>query len=70
MREECDKVRAALADAAERERALMAKCATLAEECRGQARKMMMTLDLSREDQSTIDALKEELEKAWAMVDE
>ena len=29
-----------------------------------------MTLDLSREDQSTIDALKEELEKAWAMVDE
>ena len=70
MREECDKVRAALADAAERERALTAKCATLAEECRGQARKMMMTLDLSREDQSTIDALKEELEKAWAMVDE
>ena len=29
-----------------------------------------MTLDLSREDQSTIDALKVELERAWAMVDE
>ena len=29
-----------------------------------------MTLNLSREDQSTIDALKVELERAWAMVDE
>ena len=69
-REEWERVRCALADARARERALLAKCAALADECRGHARKMTMTLDLSREDSTTIDALKTELERAWAMVDE
>jgi hypothetical protein len=45
---------------------LVAKCAALATECRAQASKMEIALNLSQEDQSTIEALKDELEKAWA----
>ena len=49
---------------------MIAKCSALAAECRGQARKMMTSLDLSKQDQSTIDALKLELENSWATIDE
>ena len=63
-------MRSSLAESASR-RALIAKCSALAAECRGQARKMMTSLGLSiNEDQSTIDALKLELENSWATIDE
>ena len=63
-------MRVSLAESRAREEALIAKCSALAAECRGQARKMMTSLDLSKQDQSTIDALKLELENSWATIDE
>jgi len=70
IKAEFERLRSCLTIANDKERMLVAKCAALATECRAQASKMEIALNLSQEDQSTIEALKDELEKAWAQVDE
>jgi chromosome segregation ATPase len=70
IKAEFERLRSCLTIANDKERMLVAKCAALATECRAQASKMEIALNLSQEDQSTIEALKDELEKAWAKVDE
>ena len=66
---EYEKLKTTFREASEKEKVLTAKCAALSDECRAQAAKMALALNLSQEDQSTIDALKVELERAWTMVD-
>lgn len=70
IKAEFERLRSCLTIANDKERMLVAKCAALATECQAQASKMEIALNLSQEDQSTIEALKDELEKAWAKVDE
>ena len=54
---------------AESEKRLIKKCRELNAEIVANAAKVQTALKLSEEDQSTISALKKEIEKAWKMVD-
>lgn len=51
------------------EKRLIKKCRELNAEIVANAAKVQTALKLSEEDQSTISALKKEIEKAWKMVD-
>eukprot|EP00976_Prorocentrum_cordatum_P113342 1195683-Prorocentrum_minimum.AAC.12 len=53
----------------ESEKRLIKKCKDLNSEIIANAAKVQTALKLSEEDQSTIQALKKEIEKAWKMVD-
>lgn len=54
---------------ADNEKRLIKKCRELNAEIVANAAKVQTALKLSEEDQSTISALKKEIEKAWKMVD-
>jgi len=54
---------------AESEKRLIKKCRELNSEIVANAAKVQTALKLSEEDQSTIAALKKEIEKAWKLVD-
>ena len=54
---------------AENEKRLIKKCRELNAEIVSNAAKVQTALKLSEEDQNTIGSLKQEIEKAWKMVD-
>ena len=69
FRSEYEKVHRALKKSHEGEKRLVKKCRELNAELVANAAKVQTALKLSEEDQSTIAALKKEIEKAWKMVD-
>ena len=66
---EYEKLHRALKKSHESEKRLIKKCRELNTEIVSNAAKVQTALKLSEEDQSTISALKKEIEKAWKMVD-
>mmetsp|Transcript_23941 Transcript_23941/g.66472 ORF Transcript_23941/g.66472 Transcript_23941/m.66472 type:complete len:870 (+) Transcript_23941:229-2838(+) len=69
FRVEYEKIHRALKKSHESEKRLIKKCRELNAEIVANAAKVQTALKLSEEDQSTIQALKKEIEKAWKMVD-
>ncbi|XP_067858802.1 cilia- and flagella-associated protein 58 [Heptranchias perlo] len=69
FRIEYEKMHRALKKSHENEKRLMAKCKDLNAEIVANSTKVSTALKLSQDDQSTIDSLKQEIEKAWKMVD-
>lgn len=69
FRLEYEKLHRALKKSHEQEKRLIKKCRELNSEIVNNAAKVQAALKLSQEDQSTIAALKKEIEKAWKMVD-
>ena len=69
FRSEYEKVHRAQKKSHEGEKRLVKKCRELNAELVANAAKVQTALKLSEEDQSTIAALKKEIEKAWKMVD-
>ncbi|XP_048407124.1 cilia- and flagella-associated protein 58 [Stegostoma tigrinum] len=69
FRIEYEKLHRALKKSHENEIRLMAKCKDLNAEIVANSTKVTTALKLSQDDQSTIDSLKQEIEKAWKMVD-
>ncbi|XP_072882973.1 cilia- and flagella-associated protein 58 [Hemitrygon akajei] len=69
FRVEYEKLHRALKKSHENEKRLMSKCKELNAEIIANSAKMTTALKLSQDDQSTIDSLKQEIEKAWKMVD-
>ncbi|XP_041065843.1 cilia- and flagella-associated protein 58 isoform X1 [Carcharodon carcharias] len=69
FRIEYEKLHRALKKSHENEKRLMAKCKDLNAEIVANSTKVTTALKLSQDDQSTIDSLKQEIEKAWKMVD-
>ncbi|XP_059802993.1 cilia- and flagella-associated protein 58 [Hypanus sabinus] len=69
FRVEYEKLHRALKKSHENEKRLMSKCKELNAEIVANSAKMTTALKLSQDDQSTIDSLKQEIEKAWKMVD-
>mmetsp|Transcript_826 Transcript_826/g.1952 ORF Transcript_826/g.1952 Transcript_826/m.1952 type:complete len:874 (+) Transcript_826:61-2682(+) len=69
FRLEYEKLHRALKKSHESEKRLIKKCRELNSEIVANAAKVQTALKLSEEDQSTISALKKEIEKAWKMVD-
>jgi hypothetical protein len=65
----CDADGASANEGAESEKRLIKKCRELNSEIVANAAKVQTALKLSEEDQSTIAALKKEIEKAWKLVD-
>uniref|UniRef100_UPI00398EE255 cilia- and flagella-associated protein 58 n=1 Tax=Pristiophorus japonicus TaxID=55135 RepID=UPI00398EE255 len=69
FRIEYEKLHQALKKSHENEKRLMSKCKELNSEIVANSTKVTTALKLSQDDQSTIDSLKQEIEKAWKMVD-
>eukprot|EP01135_Chromosphaera_perkinsii_P000050 Nk52_evm1s24 gene=Nk52_evmTU1s24 len=69
FRIEYEKLHRALKRSHENEKRLKNKCLDLNAEIVANAAKVQTALKLSQEDQSTIGALRKEIEKAWKMVD-
>ncbi|XP_069756198.1 cilia- and flagella-associated protein 58 isoform X2 [Narcine bancroftii] len=69
FRLEYEKLHQALKKSHENEKRLMSKCKELNAEIVANSTKVTTALKLSQDDQSTIDSLKQEIEKAWKMVD-
>ena len=69
FRLEYEKLHRALKKSHSQEKRLLSKCRELNTEIVNNAAKVETALKLSQEDQSTIAALKKEVEKAWKMVD-
>lgn len=69
FRSEYEKLHRALKKSHESEKRLMQKCRELNAEIVANSAKVATALKLSQEDQSTIAALKKEIEKAWKLVD-
>jgi len=69
FRVEYEKLHRALKKSHESEKRLIKKCRDLNAEIVANAAKVQTALKLSEEDQSTIGALKKEIEKAWKVVD-
>jgi len=69
FRTEYEKVFRALKKSHDNEKRLIKKCRELNTEIVGGAAKVQAALKLSEEDQSTIAALKKEIENSWKMVD-
>ncbi|XP_067909127.1 cilia- and flagella-associated protein 58 isoform X1 [Heterodontus francisci] len=69
FRVEYEKLHRALRKSHDNEKRLMAKCKDLNAEIVANSTKVTTALKLSQDDQSTIDSLKQEIEKAWKMVD-
>ncbi|XP_062927180.1 cilia- and flagella-associated protein 58 [Mobula hypostoma] len=69
FRVEYEKLHRALKKSHENEKRLMSKCKELNAEIVANSAKVTTALKLSQDDQSTIDSLKQEIEKAWKMVD-
>lgn len=69
FRLEYEKLHKALKKSHESERRLMQKCRELNAEIVANSAKVATALKLSQEDQATITSLKQEVEKAWKMVD-
>merc|ERR1719253_459977 len=69
FRQEYEKLHRALKKSHDSEKRLIKKCRELNSEIVSNAAKVQTALKLSEEDQSTISALKKEIEKAWKMVD-
>ncbi|CAK8688850.1 cilia- and flagella-associated protein 58-like [Clavelina lepadiformis] len=69
FRIEYEKLHKALKKSHESERRLMGKCRDLNAEIVTNSSKVAQALKLSQDDQATIQQLKQELEKAWKMVD-
>lgn len=69
FRVEYEKLHRALKKSHESEKRLIKKCRELNAEIVANAAKVQTALKLSEEDQTTIAALKKEIEKAWKMVD-
>ncbi|CAB1442027.1 unnamed protein product [Pleuronectes platessa] len=68
IRVEYEKLIQALKKSRENERRLMSKCRELNSEIVSSSTKVVAALKLSQEDESTINLLKRELEKAWEMI--
>lgn len=69
FRQEYDKLHRALKKSHESEKHLIKKCRDLNTEIVQNAVKVQTALKLSQEDQTTISALKKEIERAWKMVE-
>jgi len=69
FRMEYEKLHRALKKSHESEKRLIKKCRELNAEIVSNANKVQMALNLSKEDQSTIQNLKREIERAWKMVE-
>jgi len=69
FRNEYEKLHKALKTSHESEKRLMVKCRTLNAEIVTNSSKVAQALKLSHDDQASIQQLKQELEKAWKMVD-
>jgi len=69
FRVEYEKLHKALKTSHESEKRLMSKCRDLNAEIVTNSSKVAQALKLSQDDQSSIQQLKQELEKAWKMVD-
>eukprot|EP00928_Gymnodinium_smaydae_P081128 TRINITY_DN646_c0_g3_i2.p1 TRINITY_DN646_c0_g3~~TRINITY_DN646_c0_g3_i2.p1 ORF type:complete len:867 (+),score=304.02 TRINITY_DN646_c0_g3_i2:144-2744(+) len=69
FRQEYEKLHKALKKSHESEKSLIKKCRELNTEIVQNAVKVQTALKLSQEDQSTITALKKEIERAWKMVE-
>uniref|UniRef100_H2ZK28 Cilia- and flagella-associated protein 58 central coiled coil domain-containing protein n=1 Tax=Ciona savignyi TaxID=51511 RepID=H2ZK28_CIOSA len=69
FRVEYEKLHKALKKSHESEKRLMSKCRELNAEIVTNSSKVSQALKLSQDDQATIQQLKQELEKAWKMVD-
>ncbi|XP_078268940.1 cilia- and flagella-associated protein 58 [Rhinoraja longicauda] len=69
FRIEYEKLHQALKKSHENEKRLMSKCKELNAEIVANSTKVSTALKISQDDQSTIDSLKQEIEKAWKMVD-
>merc|ERR1719253_1356636 len=69
FRQEYEKLHRALKKSHDSEKRLIKKCRELNSEIVSNAAKVQTALKLSQEDQTTISALKKEIEKAWKMVD-
>nr|CAB3228189.1 coiled-coil domain-containing protein 147 [Phallusia mammillata] len=69
FRVEYEKLHKALKKSHESEKRLMSKCRELNAEIVTNSSKVAQALKLSQDDQATIQQLKQELEKAWKMVD-
>ncbi|CAG9466383.1 unnamed protein product [Pedinophyceae sp. YPF-701] len=70
FRVEYEKLFRALKKSHDKERKLVKKCREMHAELVANAAKVQAALKLSEEDQATISALKREIEKAWAEVDD
>jgi len=69
FRMEYDKLHRALKKSHESEKRLIKKCRELNSEIVSNATKVQTALNLSKEDQATIQNLKKEIERAWKMVE-
>lgn len=69
FRLEYEKLHRALKKSHESEKRLIKKCRELNTEIVSNAAKVQMALNLSKEDQQTIQKLKKEIERAWKMVE-
>ncbi|XP_023653651.1 cilia- and flagella-associated protein 58 [Paramormyrops kingsleyae] len=69
FRIEYEKLTKALKKSHENEKRLMTKCRELNAEIASNSVKINTALKLSQEDQTTINSLKQEIEKAWEMLD-
>eukprot|EP00405_Crypthecodinium_cohnii_P044365 CAMPEP_0206578886 /NCGR_PEP_ID=MMETSP0325_2-20121206/32226_1 /ASSEMBLY_ACC=CAM_ASM_000347 /TAXON_ID=2866 /ORGANISM="Crypthecodinium cohnii, Strain Seligo" /LENGTH=839 /DNA_ID=CAMNT_0054084603 /DNA_START=13 /DNA_END=2529 /DNA_ORIENTATION=+ len=69
FRLEYEKLHRALKKSHESEKRLIKKCRELNTEIVSNAAKVQMALNLSKEDQTTIQNLKKEIERAWKMVE-
>merc|ERR1719473_2319287 len=69
FRQEYEKLHRALKKSHESEKRLIKKCRELNAEIVSNAVKVSTALNLSKEDQSTIQQLKKEIERAWKMVE-
>ena len=69
FRLEYEKLHRALKKSHESEKRLIKKCQELSQEIMANAAKVQSALKLSQDDQSTIEALKNQIEQAWKMVD-
>merc|ERR1719171_25091 len=68
-RQEYEKLHRALKKSHESEKRLIKKCRELNQEIVNNAVKVQTALNLSKEDQATIQSLKKEIEHAWKMVE-
>merc|ERR1719389_941059 len=69
FRLEYEKLHRALKKSHESEKRLIKKCRELNQEIVSNAVKVQTALNLSKEDQATIQSLKKEIERAWKMVE-
>lgn len=69
FRLEYEKLHRALKKSHESEKRLIKKCRELNQEIVSNANKVQTALNLSKEDQATIQSLKKEIERAWKMVE-